>query len=535
MGSRRAELNIRRIRVILIYNRDTAKPSCRSHRREDIENIFRYSFELHVSTTYPFILWVMSSKYYPSTFTRGPDLAYKYLGSCKARFQSGQTNIQKFFLSLQSIPFKSSSPTYSVFKSYTMGSKSVFPKSNDAPVLIAGAGLGGLCLAQALKKHAIPFKIFERDFKRDFRAQGYRLRISEGGILGLQYALTPEVWNLFDKTSAEFLDGGHGGRFDVLTAEPLPAGSGPPAGAHGKMQPYTVDRTTMREVLLTNLENELHYGKCVSHFETHDDGVTAYFSDGTSESGSLLVGADGLNSSIRKQLLPEYPFLDSGSRIIYGKSPITSALEAEISANLLGGMVFLSEDTTHGVPKTMLLEAIRFPQGRSIEHIELPEDYFYWVLLLRKEHFSLPDTKLLSLSKEESADLALSLTEKWHPSIRAVVKHQDRTQTSTLRIASVDPKIPDWQSSERVALLGDAIHAMPPTGGLGVNTALRDASDLARRLIKARDNREGWAGIVSEYDKDLREYARKPLAMSWGAGAKTFGLKPADQCERLSS
>lgn len=413
-----------------------------------------------------------------------------------------------------------------------MSPQSTSPKSSDTPVLIAGAGLGGLCLAQALKKHGIPFKIFERDLKRNFRAQGYRLRISGEGIVGLQYSLAPDVWILFEKTSAEFLSGG--GRFDVLTAEPLPSGFGPPPGVHGQMQPYTVDRTTMREVLLTNLDKELHYGKPVTHFETHDDGVTAYFSDGTSEFGSLLVGADGINSTIRKQLLPEYPFLDSGSRVIYGKSPITSTLETEIPADLLSGMSLLSGDATNGVPKTMLLEAIRFPQGRSIEHIELPEDYFYWVLLFRKEHISLSDTELLSLSKQESADLALSLTEKWHPSLRAVVKHQDRTQTSTLGIASVDPKVPEWQSSERVALLGDAIHAMPPTGGLGVNTALRDAGDLAQRLVKARDNQEGLAGIVGEYDKDLREYARKPLSISWSAGGKTFGLRPADECERLS-
>lgn len=465
----------------------------------------------------------------------GLGFGYKYSGSCGVRLQSRQTNIQKFSLSQQSIQSQSLSTAYLALKANTMSSESVAPRINNTPVLIAGAGLGGLCLAQALKKHAIPFKIFERDFKRDFRAQGYRLRISEDGILGLQYSLTPEIWSLFEKTSAEFVGGAHGGRFNVLTAEPLPAGGGPPAGAHGQMQPYTVDRTTMREVLLTNLENELHYGKCISHFKTHDDKVTAYFSDGTSESGALLVGADGLNSSIRKQILPEYPFLDTESRIIYGKSPITSALEAEISAKLLQGMSLLSEDTTHGVPKTMLLEAIRFPQGHSIEHIELPDDYLYWVLLLRKEHSSLPDTKLLSLSREESADLALLLTEKWHPIFKAVVKHQDRTQTSTLRVASVDPKLPEWQSSKRVTLLGDAIHAMPPTGGLGVNTALRDASDLARRIIEAHDNQEDLAGIVSGYEKELREYARKPLAMSWGAGGKTFGLRPADQCERLPS
>jgi 2-polyprenyl-6-methoxyphenol hydroxylase-like FAD-dependent oxidoreductase len=400
-------------------------------------------------------------------------------------------------------------------------------------ILIAGAGLGGLCLAQALKRNSIPFKIFERDFKQDFRAQGFRLRISEDGILALQYALSPEIWSLFEKTSAEMLGMGKIGRLDALTAEPLPAG-GPPGGAHGTIPPFTVDRTTMRGVLLTQLEDDTHFGKYVTRYESNSNGVTVHFADGTSESGGLLVGADGVKSTIRKQLLPDYPFLDSGSRIIYGKTPITRQVDAELSQNLLGGMCLLNEDDSHGVPKTLLLETIRFPQGTVIEHITLPNDYIYWVLLVRREHFSIPDAELLALNNEQSSDLALSLSEKWHPSVKALIIHQDRSQTATLRIHSVDPAIPDWQASERVTLLGDAIHAMPPTGGMGVNTALRDASDLARRIIGARDGQKGLDGLVGEYEQALREFARKPLAASWKAGSKAFGLQPVEQCERIS-
>lgn len=51
-----------------------------------------------------------------------------------------------------------------------------------------------------------------------------------------------------------------GGRFNGLTGEPL-SGGGPPPNVHGQMKPYTVDRTTMCEVLLTGLEKEAHYGK----------------------------------------------------------------------------------------------------------------------------------------------------------------------------------------------------------------------------------------------------------------------------------
>lgn len=110
-------------------------------------------------------------------------------------------------------------------------------------VLIIGGGLGGLSLAQGLKRAnlPIPFHIFERDVSDNFRAQGYRIRISPDGASGLQRALPPHLWIEFETTCAEVAAGGS--RLDAKTGRaadwtrPPPPGmkgaQGPPAAASG--------------------------------------------------------------------------------------------------------------------------------------------------------------------------------------------------------------------------------------------------------------------------------------------------------------
>ena len=63
------------------------------------------------------------------------------------------------------------------------------------------------------------------------------------------------------------------------------------------------DRAKLREWLLSNLNT--HWGKRFTHYEQDGNGVTAFFDDGTSYFGSVLVGADGISSHVRNQLLPD--------------------------------------------------------------------------------------------------------------------------------------------------------------------------------------------------------------------------------------
>jgi 2-polyprenyl-6-methoxyphenol hydroxylase-like FAD-dependent oxidoreductase len=62
---------------------------------------------------------------------------------------------------------------------------------------------------------------------------------------------------------------------------------------------------TLRRLLLTGLEDQVHFGKEFTRYDQQADGtVTALFADGSSASGQALVAADGAHSPVRAQYLP---------------------------------------------------------------------------------------------------------------------------------------------------------------------------------------------------------------------------------------
>ncbi len=74
---------------------------------------------------------------------------------------------------------------------------------SQQPVLIIGAGLGGLTLACALQKFGIPYQICERDSAGYRIAQGYRITLDNTGASGLATALSEEQFAEFEATCGE--------------------------------------------------------------------------------------------------------------------------------------------------------------------------------------------------------------------------------------------------------------------------------------------------------------------------------------------
>ncbi|KAF7970843.1 hypothetical protein HWV62_22724, partial [Athelia sp. TMB] len=229
---------------------------------------------------------------------------------------------------------------------------------------------------------------------------------------------------------------------------------------------------------------------------------------------------------------PAHAPLDTDGRAIYGKTPLTPALTARFPPGALQNITLVKPPT--GAP-ALFLEAMRFPAGAAEAQAEagLPPvaDYVYWVLAARSATFALPDAALFALGSAETAALSLTLTADWAPAIRALLELQDVAQTSALRIGSFAPAIPAWAPDARVTLLGDAAHAMSPSGGVGANTALRDAQHLCAALV-AGGGAVG-AEAVGAYEDAMRVYAREAIEGSYHGGKRIYGQLPFEECKPL--
>jgi 2-polyprenyl-6-methoxyphenol hydroxylase-like FAD-dependent oxidoreductase len=393
--------------------------------------------------------------------------------------------------------------------------------SPPLPIIICGAGISGLVLGQGLLKANIPFKIFERDPALNTRSQGYRVRILGPGISALEGTLPDELFKelrassaISASTSDELYH-----LIDALTGEKLKA---PPFDQ--QPEPLNADRTVLRKILIKGLEDFVFYGKEFSRYESasNNTAVKVYFSDGSKTLGSLLVGADGARSRMKQQLLPNIKFVDTEGRWFYGKTNLTAEVEQKLNQH--ADFYSIIRDESKGRALTCLLEPLRFKENEFRK--ELPADYVYWVLGGCKDVFDLDDEKLLKLRPEEAAAETLRMTKHWDPSFHILFSAQTTSQTSILAIESSRPDIETWVTQSVVTLLGDSIHAMSPTAGVGSVTAIKSAAALIKAVT------EGWAvggGVNIEslrrYEDKMRRFAGEAVKQSFLGGKVRFGLR----------
>ncbi|MEC3977287.1 FAD-dependent oxidoreductase [Amycolatopsis sp. H20-H5] len=305
-------------------------------------------------------------------------------------------------------------------------------------VLVIGADAGGLCLAHGLVKAGIDVTVYEQDPAGIVFPQGFRVGLSAGGSRALYECLPPESFDLFTASCAAPLRLGSRWTESLhklgSTAFPEPPD---PVGGEKAVSPGT-----LRQVLLADAGEFVRFGQRLTHHERDRDGsVTAYFADGTSATGDVLVPF---------RVRPEHP---SHTGTVGGRVPLTAEvrqlLPAEMSKGVSmifapGGYFFLSHAMEFDAERR---RALRPGVG------EQDVDHLAWTV-------TVPDgERLRDLRGEELLTTIRSLTPAWSPKLHKLFGLTDPATCFT------------GTSAQET----------------GVDTALRDARILRARLVAARD------------------------------------------------
>jgi 2-polyprenyl-6-methoxyphenol hydroxylase-like FAD-dependent oxidoreductase len=381
-------------------------------------------------------------------------------------------------------------------------------------VIVIGGGIGGLCLAQGLLQAGIGVAVYERDQSARGRMQGYRLRLLPEGEQSLRECLPQAAQDLLTATSNMRYKHGWAAYDEHLVQQWAPTFEDARGDAAESMG--ALDRATLRRILLAGLDGVVHFGKRFTRLEAEHDHVVAHFADGGSDTGDLLVAADGVNSQVRAVLRPADSARDLGVRTILSRTPRDKALGAGLPTVLKDRTVYvIGSDGYHlGLMPMVFRNRPRQAAARLWPGLEFDynDDYYMSVFNAHRDVLGIPDPSFFAMTGEELRQLVIDRTTGWHPDLRGVFAHAEAAETYPIAMRVKLPVEP-WAPGNVVGL-GDAVHTMPPSGGFGANTALRDATTLCRALVAVDRGEQPLADAMAEYHVEMVKYATEAINMS---------------------
>ncbi|PRY39014.1 FAD-dependent oxidoreductase [Umezawaea tangerina] len=395
-------------------------------------------------------------------------------------------------------------------------------------VLVVGAGLGGLTLAQSLRGHGIDVALFERDPDPWDRPQGYRLHLDADARNAAREVLSDDLWAVFEATSyrTETFTTILGTDLSVIKRIPTADELDDRVWRSRVTGHANVDRATLRQILLHGLDDVVHFGKTLDRYDDTGDGVTAYFTDGTTAHGDVLVGADGIRSAVRRQRAPHADTVDAGITAIYGRIPLDVATSL-VPKEVITDVFTISSDDR----KVFLgLGAVLFPTRpteAATAHapgLAMREQDDYVVAIVGGRHQYFPTLGAQVHSPRELQHVAADALAAW-PSVAAdVVRAGDPDSFFPVAMYTSVPCTLDAPS--RVTLLGDAIHAMTPTLGRGANVAMRDGALLGRALAAVWEGRTELPTALAAYEHDMLAYGFAVVTAAARTGQQRMAQNP---------
>jgi 5-methylphenazine-1-carboxylate 1-monooxygenase len=369
---------------------------------------------------------------------------------------------------------------------------------NPPPVLIAGAGIGGLALALTLHEIGVPCLVLES--VPELKPLGVGINLQPNAVRELyEMGFGSEHLDGIGVQTQEFALVGLNGK-DVY-AEPR----GLKAGY--RWPQYSVHRGGLQMLLYRAALERLgaaavRTGLRVAGYRNHGDGVRVLAEDGTGKQleiqGSLLVGADGLHSAVRAQMHPDQPPIQWGGAIMW--RGVTRGVPIRTGASFVGF-------------GTHRQRVVFYPISRPDPSSGLAD--INWIAEITVDNTG--GWRDGDWNKKVRHEDFMHHFEQWTQDwIDVPAMLRGAADVYEYPMIDRDP-VPTWVDGN-VALLGDAAHVMYPTGSNGGSQAIIDARVLGAAMLAHGVT----PAALQDYDAKLCKDVSALVLRNRGAGP--FGL-----------
>ena len=384
-------------------------------------------------------------------------------------------------------------------------------REDHQQVLIAGGGIGGLAAAVACGQRGVSVRLIERAAQLSEVGAGIQIgpnvtRILQAWGLGAalaQVAAFPKQLQACDAQTGQ-----------VLGTLPLGARTQLLYGA-----PYaTIHRADLQDLLLKavlGLGVDMLLGQTVRGWEANETDLLVNTLEGLTLQASALIGADGVWSTVRQQLMGDKP------------------------ARFTGHLAYRALVAQADLPEHLRSDQVTVWMGPRLHVVHYPVRSGQWLNLVAIVHGAKPD-------QDREWDHAGQTQALMH-AMGAVGRdlHERLASVPAWRQWALHDRVPLSQASEmaqgRVALLGDAAHPMRPYLAQGAGMAIEDAQVLAQRLslggLSVPEQLQGyaeqrWARNARVQTRAIRNgrifHAQGPVALGRNLSLRLMGERVMD-------
>jgi 2-polyprenyl-6-methoxyphenol hydroxylase-like FAD-dependent oxidoreductase len=354
-------------------------------------------------------------------------------------------------------------------------------------VAILGGGPAGMATALSVAQAGHDVAIFER--YHEARPAGSLLNLWPPPIKALR-AMGVDTTDFGAPCRTEFRNTKGKVRVRVKPDPQVEAELGAGGGFIGLLRPELYER-----LLAALPPGILHTDQAVERIEQDERGVTLFFADGRTHEADVLVGADGIDSLVR--------------RTLWGDSP-----KREHRLHVMGGYTF-AEDTGAERGYSILTHS-RAVQGSWTSIRYKGRDGFQWWVLEAVDPAAPPPADVLGLAAE--------LTREFPAPLLGLIAATDPTHTQRWVLRD-RPALGQW-SKGRITLAGDAAHPTSPYAAYGAGMAMEDGYFIGRMLRGVDLSHPGQVRAALQVYEQLRKsHTARQVRLAWTNG-KLFHHTP---------